>query len=301
MDLIGINEQRYIIFGPFDKGGCSTIDWGWDKHEQKWAIFKHLKTTNIHKVDEEIRINQEFSQTPQCVSCYDRFQDSVFKHNILVFHFIDHIPLRQILPYLQWNDIIHFSISVLNILKQVHEKGFIHRDIKPSNLLLERQTLTIYLIDFGMSIEQQKKVSPKTGTPQFYSPEQERCIQQQNTFIPNFSVDIWAFGCILLEWWTGKGPFFSPNTIEKQNQWKQIWNEDILQDKRSTTILLQEKWFQEVKNPNIRQNNKHWIDFISHILEPYSEYRWSAIQLLNHPFLKKKQKSYFLYDCVSAH
>ena len=46
--------------------------------------------------------------------------------------------------------VLKIGIKVINIIKQVHEKGIIHRDIKPDNFLFGPNNInSLYLIDFG--------------------------------------------------------------------------------------------------------------------------------------------------------
>jgi serine/threonine protein kinase len=74
--------------------------------------------------------------------------------------------------------VLQIGINVLNILMNIHDKGFIHRDIKPENFLLTiPRPKKLYIIDFGISkpfIINDKHIEPKMthqfiGTQNFAS------------------------------------------------------------------------------------------------------------------------------------
>jgi len=49
--------------------------------------------------------------------------------------------------------VINIGIKLIEIIKNVHNRGVIHRDIKPENILYSIDSYeTIYLIDFGLSL-----------------------------------------------------------------------------------------------------------------------------------------------------
>ena len=52
---------------------------------------------------------------------------------------------------------ISLAIEILEILGQIHEKGFIHKDINPSNIVWNQETGQIRIIDFGISAELYKE------------------------------------------------------------------------------------------------------------------------------------------------
>lgn len=62
---------------------------------------------------------------------------------------------------------------VLNALKFLHFNGVIHGDVKPQNIIVQPETHTIVVVDFGLSIvKPTAKSAVKGHTPIFASPEQ---------------------------------------------------------------------------------------------------------------------------------
>ena len=296
--------NRYLIFGPYEDGGCSSVDWGWDTHENKWVVLKKLKSENLKRVQEEIDLSRLFGDIPQCVPCRDYFTLEVpRKQYVLVFEYIDHIPLREVIPKMSLLDICRFSGQFLWLMNKLHDRGLIHRDIKPGNILLDKTKLDLRIIDFGLCVlgtkengkYMWKKVSPRSGTPQFMSPEQERA---EDYFSPTPGMDIWSFGCILMEWWMGRGPAFSSKSSEKWEFWSKLWiNGNLQLKRRSSKLEMDREFFRSLKKVNCELDDELFIDFMELVLEPYPSKRWSAKKLLTHPFIT--QNSYqtcFLYD-----
>ena len=75
----------------------------------------------------------------------------------------------------------------------------IHCDLKPENILLKKKNKTgIRIIDFGSSCFEDKKLYSYLQTRYYRAPE---IILGCNYGI---EIDLWSFGCIIVELYSGK-------------------------------------------------------------------------------------------------
>ena len=121
------------------------------------------------------------------------------------------IPFDEALP---------IAKQIADALEAAHEQGIIHRDLKPANIKV-RPDGTVKVLDFGLAKAMEPvgaaatagaSMSPTITTPAtlagmilgtaaYMSPEQAR---GQNV---DTRTDIWAFGCVLFEMFTGQRAF----------------------------------------------------------------------------------------------
>jgi serine/threonine protein kinase/tetratricopeptide (TPR) repeat protein len=94
-------------------------------------------------------------------------------------------------------------------LKSAHSKSIIHRDLKPSNIMVDING-KVHVMDFGLAksvvLPEETKPGVLVGTPQYFSPEQAKKEDLDET------TDIYALGLIIYEQLTGK-PAFSADDI----------------------------------------------------------------------------------------
>ena len=107
--------------------------------------------------------------------------------------------------------------GLVDVLSFIHSQGIIHRDLKPSNILIERESNTVKIVDFGIAgIDgaaagvSQKLTSTGDffGSPLYMSPEQCRGEKTDRRS------DIYSLGCLLFECLTGAPPYNSKNGIK---------------------------------------------------------------------------------------
>ncbi|KAL1548638.1 hypothetical protein AAHA92_16845 [Salvia divinorum] len=119
-------------------------------------------------------------------------------------------------------------------LTEIHDKNIIHRDIKSENILIDLEkkkqdgTPTVKICDFDRAIPLNSYlhtcctahlgISPPNicvGTPRWMAPEVYDAMYTQSIY--GMEVDIWSFGCLLLELLTLQFPYVGVPETEIHN------------------------------------------------------------------------------------
>jgi len=149
-------------------------------------------------------------------------------------------------------------------LAYMHENGMIHRDIKPHNVLLMVDG-TCKLTDFGASIKAEDiKTKEVVGTAQYIAPEQAK---GQATFVS----DVWSLGITVIQLLVGELPY--------------TWEGDFNPVRFMRQLSYETNGVFEIspKIPDVLP--KYARDFVEKCLDRDITKRWSARELLAHPFL----------------
>ncbi|KAK4280655.1 hypothetical protein QN277_012251 [Acacia crassicarpa] len=160
--------------------------------------------------------------------------------------------------------------QVLNGLSYLHAHKIVHRDIKPSNLLVN-QKMEVKIGDFGVSKMMCRTLdacNSYVGTCAYMSPERF----DPDTYGGNYngySGDIWSLGLTLFELYVGHFPFLPAG---QRPNW--------------ATLMCAICFGDPPRLPG--QASVEFRSFIDCCLKKESSERWSASQLLSHPFLSKK-------------
>ena len=110
-------------------------------------------------------------------------------------------------------DALHVVLVCADALKHAHDLNMIHRDIKPDNILVTKAGV-VKVADFGLAKAIDEDVSMTQsgtglGTPLYMAPEQARNAKHVDN-----RTDIYALGCTLYYFLTGKLPFQGQTTLE---------------------------------------------------------------------------------------
>ena len=118
-----------------------------------------------------------------------------------------------------WRMALSFGVQIAGAMEAAHARGVVHRDLKPANIKITNDG-QVKVLDFGIAkviaSEDVDPIDPGAsnattvtgtmrgeivGTPAYMSPEQARGEPVDKR------ADIWAFGCVLYELFTGRAVF----------------------------------------------------------------------------------------------
>ncbi len=188
------------------------------------------------------------------------------------------------MEYVQGGELFHYieekrgleEIEVVYLFRQViaaliycHRINIHHRDLKPENILLDRTTLQIKLVDFGMAAlqPQGKFLSTPCGSPHYAAPEVVSLKPYDGS-----KADVWSCGVILYVMLVGAPPFnYSGDTRDIRKLWKLI---------ETANYYLPPELSDEAK------------DLIRRILVPQPSRRINIESIWHHPFLHKYDESF---------
>lgn len=163
-----------------------------------------------------------------------------------------------------------YAREILLGLKYLHQNGIVHCDLKCKNVLLGSSG-DIKLADFG-SAKRLKEIKSNGvraeqswksigGTPLWMAPE---VLRDEGM---DFASDIWSLGCTVVEMGNGRPP----------------WSDEI--SNPMAAILKIACSGETPKFPT--QFSKEGVDFLDKCFKRDPRKRWTAEELLNHPFVSR--------------
>ncbi|XP_037981526.1 serine/threonine-protein kinase PAK 3-like [Motacilla alba alba] len=195
----------------------------------------------------------------------------------LVMEYMDGGTLSDVISqtHLSEDQMAAISRECLQGLDFLHLNHVIHRDVKSCNILL-RTDGSVKLGDFGLSTQltpEKSRQCTVTGTPWWMAPE----VVMRQPYGPK--VDIWSFGIVGFEMVEHEPPH---------------WNQSPASAKRliATGGTPQLRW-PKLVSALLR-------DFLSCCLQTDEERRWSADELLQHPFVTSAKPACTLAPLINS-
>jgi len=217
---------NYEVLSPAGAGGMGEVYRARDSRLERTVAIKALPADLKDNADRRARFEQEARLVaalnhPNIAGIHGIEDAADGTETYLVLEFVEgetlaHKLARGPLPVM---DAAQLATQIAAAVEAAHEKGIIHRDLKPENVMITPQAVA-KVLDFGLAKDGSANADPDDGrtmglsqaapatadgmvlgTAPYMSPEQARGLPVDK------SVDVWAFGCILMECLTGKQVF----------------------------------------------------------------------------------------------
>ncbi|CAN8238033.1 unnamed protein product [Cochlearia groenlandica] len=200
-----------------------------------YAATKISSERNAESLQREFKILSELKGSPRIIKCYgtkvqeERFNDlEGFDCVEYKFHmeYACGGSLKTFMSRFQDKKlpdpmIRTFTCMILQGLAAVHGRGYVHCDIKPDNILVF-PGCELKISDFGLSRREGdykwwQPRFPFLGTPMYMSPES---VSHGET---TKGLDLWSLGCVVLEMYTGKDPWWHRSYDEMKKDLKECY------------------------------------------------------------------------------
>lgn len=268
-------DEVFDIICKIGRGSYGSVFKSLHKETGKVLAIKQVPVdTDLQEIIKEISIMQ------QCDSKYIvKYYGSYFKNTDLwiVMEYCGAGSVSDIMRLrnktLNEREIATILYYTLKGLEYLHSRRKIHRDIKAGNILLNNEGHA-KLADFGVAgqlTDTMAKRNTVIGTPYWMAPE----VIQEIGY--DCVADIWSLGITALEMAEGKPPYGDIHPM------RAIF---MIPTKPPPSFRQPDKWSAE------------FIDFVSKCLIKNPEARATAVDLLEHDFIKKAESCEILQEMI---
>lgn len=216
----GCNEQQakirmsssflhYEIQRKLGEGGMGVVYLARDTRLNRYVALKflprHIAKNNVERQRFEIEAQAAAGLSHPNIAhvhAIEEVDDELF----IVLEYVDGFELKDIIEEgsLSANDKLEIALQIASGIYTAHKKGVIHRDIKSRNIMIDTSG-TVKIMDFGLArlegTDHITKTGTTIGTTAYMSPEQLRGSEA------DVRSDIWSFGVVLYELFSGELPF----------------------------------------------------------------------------------------------
>lgn len=266
-------------------------------------IFKPIKKDKIRR---EVKILNILKGSSYVTQVKDVVRDHATKTPAIITEFVNQgdLDIKKLFKSFTLEDAQNYILSALKALDYTHSKGIMHRDVKPHNILIDAERKSVKLADWGLA--------------EFYRPEQEYNTRVAAQFYKapelllgypyyDYSVDIWALGCVFAEIIFQKQPFFAGKDridqivkiakvlgTKKLNEYVSDYKIEVdstMKDMLGKHTEKQKQWETYKNNKNEHLYSEEAIDLLSKMLQYDHTKRITAREAIGHEFFNLKAES----------
>jgi serine/threonine protein kinase/Tfp pilus assembly protein PilF len=225
--VIGQTISHYLIIGKLGSGGMGEVYLAEDQRLSRKVAIKFLPADVATDERARQRLLREAKTAatldhPNICAIYEVGQDD--SHSFIVLQYIEGETLAARLKSkrVDLREALAIAAQVADALSEAHARGIVHRDIKPENIMLTTRG-QVKVLDFGLAktlrdpgiVESDAQTGSMLsipgmvmGTVPYMSPEQVRGEELDGRS------DIFSFGTVLYEMFSGRRPFEARSTAE---------------------------------------------------------------------------------------
>ncbi|KAG5361234.1 Dual specificity protein kinase pom1 [Yarrowia sp. C11] len=210
---------RYQVIKLLGKGSFGVVAQCYDHKHGCHVAVKIVKNKKRFQQQAAVEANFVESLTakdPDDVHHIVRYRDRVtFRGHLCIVTEMLFLNLYELIGFNKFRGfslelVRHFAQQLLTSLAFLGSQNIVHCDLKPENILVSDYTKGgIKLIDFGSSCLENEKVYTYIQSRFYRSPEVILGADY------NKAIDMWSFGCIIAELYTGM-PIFSGENEQDQ-------------------------------------------------------------------------------------
>lgn len=212
-------SYRYEILGPLGKGSFGQVVKCLDHKTNSVTALKLIRNKKRfhHQALVEVKLLQYCKER-------DPHDQANLVHMDEYFYFRNHLCITFELMSINLYELIknnnfvglslglirRFAVQLLSALRALKKLRIIHCDLKPENILLRQPNKSgIKIIDFGSSCFEDERIYTYIQSRFYRSPEVILGLPYDT------AIDMWSFGCILAELYTGYPLFPGENEMEQ--------------------------------------------------------------------------------------
>ena len=205
--MIGSTISHYKILEKLGEGGMGVVYKAEDTKLKRTVALKFLPHHLSSNETEQSRFLQEAQAAatinhPNVCTIFDIKEEG--EQQFIVMEYVEGATLRAKIPIQKIDDALACAIQIGEALHEAHNKSIVHRDIKAENIMINAKN-QIKVMDFGLAKLKGSlkltRTSSTVGTLAYMPPE-----QLQGGEVDARS-DIFSFGVVLFEMFTGRLPF----------------------------------------------------------------------------------------------
>ncbi|KAJ5072720.1 casein kinase ii subunit alpha [Anaeramoeba ignava] len=277
------------------RGKYSDVFEGFDKTTGNKCIIKALKPVRKNKMKREVKVLENLRGGPNIVELIDIVRDEHCSTRALILEHLENEDYKELYDNFTDHQAKKYLFEVLKAIEYAHSHGIMHRDIKPHNIMYNPSKDVLRIIDWGLAefYHPGKEYNVRVASRYFKAPELLAGFTRYD-----YSVDMWAFGCLLGSIIFRTIPLFkgSDNNDQLEQINKILGTEEFFEYLEKFKIKLPQQYSSKLKafpkkewSSFISDSNSHLcssdaVDLLSRLLVYDHSKRLSANEAMKHSY-----------------